>query len=43
VDVVRYATIGLGDGRTIAMEAGAFLVFTAASFAAAVLALRSQE
>jgi ABC-2 type transport system permease protein len=43
VDVIRYATIGLGDGRTIAIEAGAFLLFTAASFAAAVLALRNQE
>ena len=43
VDVVRYATVGLGDGRTIALEAGAFLLFTAVSFAAAVVALRNQE
>lgn len=43
VDVVRYATIGLGDPGTIALEAGAFVVFTIAAFAAAVHALRNQE
>jgi ABC-type multidrug transport system permease subunit len=43
VDVIRYVTVGLGDGRSIALEAGAFLLFTAASFVAAVLALRNQE
>jgi ABC-2 type transport system permease protein len=37
VDVIRYVTIGLGDGRRVALEAGAFLLFTAASFFAAVL------
>ena len=43
VDVVRYATIGLGDPARIAAEGGAFVLFTAASFAVAVDALRNQE
>jgi ABC-2 type transport system permease protein len=43
VDVIRYATIGVGDGRQIALEAGAFLLFTAASFLVAIAALRNQE
>ena len=43
VDVLRYATIGLGDPATIALESGAFVAFTLASFVAAVLALRDQE
>jgi ABC-2 type transport system permease protein len=43
VDVMRYATIGLGDPRRIALEAAGFLVFTLASFAAALLVLRRQE
>ncbi|HXE79923.1 MAG TPA: ABC transporter permease [Vicinamibacterales bacterium] len=43
VDVLRYATIGLGDPVVIAREGAAFLLFTAASFAVAVLALRDQE
>jgi ABC-2 type transport system permease protein len=43
VDVFRYATIGLGDPSFVAMEAAAFLVFTLASFAFALQALRSQE
>jgi ABC-2 type transport system permease protein len=43
VDVIRYASIGVGDARQIAIEAGAFLVFTAASFWAAIDALRNQE
>ena len=43
VDVLRYATIGLGDPARIALEAGAFVLFTLASFGAAVLALRRQE
>jgi ABC-2 type transport system permease protein len=43
VDVLRYATIGLGDPSWIAIEAGAFLVFTAGAFAVAVHALRNQE
>jgi ABC-type multidrug transport system permease subunit len=43
VDVLRYATIGLGTPRTIALEAAAFVAFTALSFAVAVHALRNQE
>jgi len=43
VDVIRYATIGVGDSGLIAMEAGAFLLFTAASFVVALAALRNQE
>jgi ABC-type multidrug transport system permease subunit len=43
VDVVRYATIGLGDPGTIAFEALGFVVFTLAAFAASVRALRNQE
>ena len=43
VDVVRYATIGLGDSVLIAAEAAAFVLFTAGSFAMAVHALRNQE
>jgi ABC-type multidrug transport system permease subunit len=43
VDVLRYATIGLGDPAAIALESGAFVLFTLASFVAAVLALRDQE
>lgn len=43
VDVLRYATIGMGDPRTVLIEAAAFLLFTAGAFAAAVHALRNQE
>jgi ABC-2 type transport system permease protein len=43
VDVLRYATIGLGDPTQIAIESSAFVLFTVAAFAAAVLALRNQE
>ena len=43
VDVVRYATIGLGDPGRILLESVAFLLFTAAAFAMAVHALRNQE
>jgi hypothetical protein len=43
VDVLRYATIGQGDAAGLAMESGLFAVFTAASFAGAVQALRAQE
>jgi ABC-2 type transport system permease protein len=43
VDVLRYATIGLGDPGRIALESAAFVAFTLASFAVAVLALRNQE
>jgi ABC-type multidrug transport system permease subunit len=43
VDVIRYATIGMGDSTQIALEAIAFLFFTAVSFFAAIAALRNQE
>jgi ABC-2 type transport system permease protein len=40
VDVMRFATIGRGDPREIALEAAGFVVFTLVSFAAALAALR---
>jgi len=40
VDVMRYATIGLGQPRTIALEAAGFAVFTLVSFVAALYVLR---
>jgi ABC-2 type transport system permease protein len=40
IDVLRYATIGVGDAATIAVESAAFVVFTTVSFVAAVRALR---
>ena len=43
VDVLRYATIGLGDAWTIAWESTAFVGFTLVSFVLAVVALRRQE
>ncbi len=43
VDILRYATIGLGEPARIALEAAAFVVFTLASFGAAVFALQRQE
>jgi ABC-2 type transport system permease protein len=43
VDVIRYATVGLGDAGRVAIEAGAFVLFTAASFAIAGHALRNQQ
>jgi ABC-type multidrug transport system permease subunit len=43
VDVLRYATIGLGDPGRIALESLAFVLFTLGSFAVAVLALKRQE
>jgi ABC-2 type transport system permease protein len=43
VDVVRYATIGVGNPGRIALEAGGFVLFTVVAFAAAVRALRNQE
>ena len=42
VDILRYATIGIGDGRVVFAEAGAFLVFTVAVFIAAVRALERE-
>jgi ABC-2 type transport system permease protein len=43
VDIMRYATIGVGRVTPIVVEACAFLVFTAVWFALAVNALRRQE
>lgn len=43
VDVLRYATIGLGEPTLILIESAGFVAFTAAAFAAAVHALRNQE
>ena len=42
VDVIRFATIGLGHPHTIALEAGAFVTFTLASFAGALFVLRQE-
>jgi ABC-type multidrug transport system permease subunit len=42
VDVMRYATIGLGDPRRIAIEAGCFLAFTVVSFVTALYVLRRE-
>jgi ABC-2 type transport system permease protein len=43
VDVVRYATVGIGTPRMIAIEAASFVLFTIAAFAIAVRALQNQE
>jgi ABC-type multidrug transport system permease subunit len=43
VDVLRYATIGLGDPVAIALESAAFVLFTLGSFGVAVVALHHQE
>ncbi len=43
VDVLRYATIGLGDPHRIALEAAAFAVFAAAASFIAVRTLNRQE
>jgi ABC-2 type transport system permease protein len=43
VDVLRYATIGSGSARLVAIEAAAFVGFTLVSFAVAVWALDHQE
>jgi ABC-2 type transport system permease protein len=43
VDVMRFATVGLGDPRQIALEAAAFLAFTAVSFVGALVVLRREE
>ena len=42
VDVLRYATIGLGNPSRIWLEATGFLVFTGACFTGALVALRRQ-
>ncbi|MGE0450406.1 MAG: ABC transporter permease [Vicinamibacterales bacterium] len=43
VDVLRFATIGLGAPRLVALEAAAFVVFTLAAFWAAVWALERED
>ena len=43
VDVIRYATIGVGSSALVALEAVAFVLFTLAAFAVAVHALQNQE
>jgi ABC-2 type transport system permease protein len=43
VDVLRYATIGLGDPQRIAVEGAAFALFSLVAFAAATRALRDQQ
>jgi len=42
VDVLRYATIGVGDGAMIALEAVGFVLFTLASFGVAVRTLERE-
>jgi ABC-2 type transport system permease protein len=42
VDVMRFATIGLGDPQLVALEAAGFVVFTLASFAGALAVLQRQ-
>ena len=42
VDVLRYASIGVGSPQRIAVEAVAFAAFTAVSFVLAIRALRQQ-
>jgi ABC-2 type transport system permease protein len=39
IDVLRYATIGMGESRTVAIEATAFMCFTLACFAYAIRSL----
>jgi ABC-2 type transport system permease protein len=43
VDVLRYATIGLGEPRTLLLETAGFAVFSAASFLVALKFLNEQE
>ena len=42
VDVMRFATIGLGQGSVVAVQAAAFVMFSATAFAGALWALRRQ-
>src|SRR4051812_41770845 len=42
VDVMRFATIGLGDPRRIGLEAAGFIAFTLTSFVGALVVLRRQ-
>jgi ABC-type multidrug transport system permease subunit len=43
VDVLRYGTIGYGDASALPLEAAAFVVFTAASFVAALMVLKRES
>jgi ABC-2 type transport system permease protein len=43
VDILRYATIGLGNASTILLEGAAFVVFSAICFGFALHALHDQE
>ena len=43
VDVLRYATVGVGDASRIAIQCGGFVVFTLLTFAGANWALKNQE
>ena len=43
VDLIRFATIGTGTPSVLVAEAAGFVVFTLASFAAALWSLRRQE
>ena len=43
VDVMRFATIGQGDPRRIAIEGACFIAFTIVSFSGALVVLRRQE
>lgn len=42
VDVMRFATIGAGDPRQIALEAAGFVLFTILSFVSALVVLRRE-
>jgi ABC-2 type transport system permease protein len=43
VDVLRYSTTGIGNPEMLPLEAAAFVLFTAASFGAALLVIRQQH
>jgi ABC-2 type transport system permease protein len=43
IDVLRYATIGVGRGRIVAIEAAAFALFTVVSFVSAIRALEDAD
>jgi ABC-type multidrug transport system permease subunit len=43
VDLLRYATIGVGRPSQLALEAAGFLAFTVVTFAAALWALRRES
>ncbi|MGH9788565.1 MAG: ABC transporter permease [Candidatus Acidiferrales bacterium] len=43
VDILRYATIGLGEPGTVLLEGAAFAVFSVVAFAYAIRCLKQQE